>query len=104
MIIEGRHPAGIDLLSVPMINRRRGLDPVTLAPMHDHAVVGFNAHNTLSNGQDGGRTFMAQKVRQEFIRTLGPLDFIELRSADPAVMDTDQDLSKNQPFMKLYFG
>jgi hypothetical protein len=62
--------------------------------MADDAVAGLDGGNAFADFHDGGSGFVSEQVREELVRSFGALDLIELRAADAAAQDFDQDLAK----------
>ena len=96
VVVEGGHPTRVHGLAVPPIGRRLRLDASTQAPVHHDLVRPLHRRYAFARLEYGGAALVAEQVGEKPIRALGPVDLIDLRAADPAVVDLDEHLPEAQ--------
>ena len=69
--------------------------------MEDNAIIALDGLDSRANTQHGSGGFVAQQVGQEFVRSFRRFNFIDLRTANTAVMDFDVDLTVGKRVRKL---
>jgi hypothetical protein len=60
--------------------------------MADHPVSGCDMRHVRANLKNDSPSFMSEKMREELIRTLDPIDLTNLRPADARGVDFHQNL------------
>jgi len=104
LVVEGSDPTGIDGFPVPIVFRRFALEACTLSPVENDVVARLDAFHSLSNRYNGSGTLMTEEVRKKPILSLGRFDFVELGTADPAVVDANVNLPEGKPVRHAEFG
>ena len=93
VLVEGRHPAGVDRALTPAVVRRGRLDAAALAPVQHDAVALPDVADTRPDVFDDSASLVPEQVRQELVRPLHGVDLADLRAADPARVHAHQHLA-----------
>ena len=93
MIVECRHPAGIELLAAPQVRWRLALDARARPPVQHHSIAGLYGRDARSDFEHTCRRFVTEKMRQKLVRSLGGGDLVELRAADRRIQHLHQHLA-----------
>src|SRR2546423_1444501 len=100
-VVERGHPAGVDAGAVPPVGRRLRLEPGAGAPVHHDAIALPDAAHARPDVQDRAGAFVPEQMRQESVRALRALDFVDLRAADAAVVHLHEHLAERQRLGQL---
>ena len=92
VFLEGRDRARIHFGAAPIVDRAAGIDPRPRTPMANDAVTRCDMRHVRANFKNDSPSFMSEKMRKKFIRTLDPIDLTNLRSANARGVDFDQHL------------
>jgi hypothetical protein len=71
--------------------------------MHHHVIADLHVLDARANSENGGRAFVAKEVRQELVRALDRVNFIDLRATNATEVHLYQDLAKSEFFRKFNF-
>ena len=93
VVVEGRHPAGVELRAAPAVGGGRALDALARAPMQHHGVARLDVGDAGSGLDHRAGGLVAEQVREELVGALGRLDLVDLRAADRRVQDLHQHLA-----------
>ena len=93
VFLESGDWSRVHITSVPLIDRTAGINPRPRTPMADHPVSGCDMRHVRANFKNDSPSFMSEKMREELIRTLDPIDLTNLRPADARGVNIDEDLS-----------
>ena len=103
VVVEGGHPARVDLAAVPQVRRGLGLDAVARPPMHHDLVALLDGLHAFAGLEHGAAALVAQQVGKELVRALGAFDLVDLRAADAAVVHLYKHLAESQAPRRLDF-
>ena len=73
-------------------------------PVEDDVITRLDTGDTLANALDDAGPFVAEEVRKEFVGTLGGFDLVDLRPANPTVMNADMNLAEGEALRHAEFS
>ena len=92
LVLKRRHPACVDLLVAPPIDRCSGMNANALAPVHHHVIARFDVRHTRARFQHDTAAFVAEQVWKKFVRAFHARDFAQLRAAYARALNLDEHL------------
>src|SRR6266851_2387175 len=98
MLVESGDPARVELAPPPDIRRHGRFDSHAFTPMEDHLVARVRVPHTGPSLENRTRALVSEQMRKKFILALSAVNFAELRAADAATVDLDEDLARIELF------
>jgi hypothetical protein len=104
LIIKCGDPTSIHGLVAPMVFGCLALESATRTPVKNDMITRLHAGDPLPYPLNDAGALVAEKVWKKFIRALGGFNFIDLRSANSAVVDAHMNLTECELVWQLEFG
>ena len=92
ILVKRGHPAGIQALALPLINRGCRLNSGALSPVQHNMVAGLNNSNARPACLNNCTALVPEEVRQKLVRTFYAIYLVKLRAAHAAVMHPNKNL------------
>jgi hypothetical protein len=103
-IIKCGDPTCINGLVAPTVFGCLALQSATRTPVKNDMITRLHAGNTLPYPLNDAGTLVSEKMRKKFVWAFGGFNFIDLRSANSAVVDAHMNLTECELVWQLEFG